>query len=102
MLWLYPISTLTSTEQIFARIENNANTSCFDTTSFNLNVFDTPVANTVQTYEVCDDLNDGVTSANGQTEVILTDFNNEVLNGQDADLFDITYHPSQEDADYYV
>ena len=27
------------------RIENNANTSCFDTTSFNLNVFDTPVGN---------------------------------------------------------
>ena len=69
----------------------------FDTTSFNLNVFDTP-GNTVQTYEVCDDLNDG-DDANGQTEVILTDFNNEVLNGQDANLFDITYHLSQEDAD---
>ena len=56
------------------------------------------MANTVQTYEVCDDLNDG-DDANGQTEIILTDFNNEVLNGQDADLFDITYHLSQEDAD---
>ena len=56
------------------------------------------MVNTVQTYEVCDDLNDG-DDANGQTEVILTDFNNEVLNGQDADLFDITYHLSQEDAD---
>jgi len=93
-----PYFNTNTTEQIFVRIENNANTSCFDTTSFNLNVFDTPVANTVQTYEVCDDLNDG-DDANGQTEVILTDFNNEVLNGQDADLFDITYHLSQEDAD---
>jgi gliding motility-associated-like protein len=93
-----PYSNTNTTEQIFVRIENNANTSCFDTTSFNLNVFDTPVANSVQTYEVCDDLNDG-DDANGQTEVILTDFNNEVLNGQDADLFDITYHLSQEDAD---
>ena len=53
---------------------------------------------TVQTYEVRDDLNDA-DDANGQTEVILTDFNNEVLKGQDADLFDITYHLSQEDAD---
>ena len=93
-----PYFNTNTTEQIFVRIENNANTSCFDTTSFNLNIFDTPVANTVQTYEVCDDLNDG-DDANGQTEIILTDFNNEVLNGQDADLFNITYHLSQEDAD---
>jgi hypothetical protein len=66
-----PYFNTNTTEQIFVRIENNANTSCFDTTSFNLNVFDTPVGNTVQTYEVCDDLNDG-DDANGQTEVILT------------------------------
>ena len=56
------------------------------------------MANAVQTYEICDDLSDG-DDANGQTEILLTDFNNEVLNGQDADLFDITYHLSQEDAD---
>ena len=40
-----PYFNTNTTEQIFVRIENNANTSCFDTTSFNLNVFDTPVAN---------------------------------------------------------
>ena len=89
-----PYFNTNTTEQIFVRIENNANTSCFDTTSFNLNVFDTPVANTVQTYEVCDDLNDG-DDANGQTEIVLTDFNTEVLNGQDADLFNVSYHLSQ-------
>ena len=48
------------------------------------------MANTVQTYEVCDDLNDG-DDANGQTEIILTDFNNEVLNGQDADYTKSNY-----------
>ena len=68
---------------------------------FNLNIFDTPVAGTaVQTYEsLADDLNDG-DDANGQTEIILTDFNNEVPKWTRClTYFNITYHLSQEDAD---
>ena len=92
-----PYQNTNSTEEIFIRIENNNNSNCFDTTSFEINVFDSPVANTVQNYEVCDDLSDGE-STNGQTEIILSDFDAQVLNGQNADLFYVTYHLSQEEA----
>ena len=93
-----PYQNTATTEEIFIRIENNANTNCFDTTSFNLTVFDTPIANPVDTVEVCDTLDDG-DDANGQIELTLTDFNDTVLGTQDNTLFDISYHLSQDDAD---
>ena len=93
-----PYQNTAATEEIFIRIENNDNTNCFDTTSFNLTVFDTPLANTVDTVEVCDTLDDG-DDANGQIEITLTDFDATVLGTQDNSLFDISYHLSQDDAD---
>ncbi|MGC6524600.1 MAG: T9SS type B sorting domain-containing protein [Flavobacteriaceae bacterium] len=93
-----PYQNTAATEEIFIRIENNANTNCYDTTSFNLTVFDTPLANTVDTVEVCDTLDDG-DDANGQIELTLTDFDATVLGTQDNSLFDISYHLSQDDAD---
>jgi gliding motility-associated-like protein len=93
-----PYQNTAATEEIFIRIENNTNTNCFDTTSFNLTVFDTPLANTVDTVEVCDTLDDG-DDANGQIEITLTDFDATVLGTQDNSLFDISYHLSQDDAD---
>ena len=93
-----PYQNTAATEEIFIRIENNANNNCFDTTSFNLTVFDTPLANTVDTVEVCDTLDDG-DDANGQIEITLTDFDATVLGTQDNSLFDISYHLSQDDAD---
>ena len=93
-----PYQNTAANEEIFIRIENNTNTNCFDTTSFNLTVFDTPLANTVDTVEVCDTLDDG-DDANGQIEITLSDFDATVLGTQDNSLFDISYHLSQDDAD---
>lgn len=93
-----PYQNSASNEEIFIRIENNTNTNCFDTTSFNLTVFDTPLANTVDTVEVCDTLDDG-DDTNGQIELALTDFDAIILGTQDNTLFDISYHLSQDDAD---
>ena len=92
-----PYQNTVSTEAIFVRIENNANRNCFDTTTFNLTVFDTPIANSIATVEVCDDLNDG-DDTNGQKETILTDFDATILGSQDNSLFDITYHLTQAEA----
>ncbi len=93
-----PYQNTSPSEDIFIRIENNANTNCFDTTSFNLTVFDTPTANAVSTVEQCDNLDDG-DDANGQMDITLTDFDATVLGGQDPAVFDVTYHLTQADAD---
>ena len=93
-----PYQNTDSTEEIFIRIENNANANCFDTTSFTLNVFDTPIANIVGTVEECDDLDDG-DDANGQKEIDLTAFDSDVLDTQDATFFSVSYHLTQDDAD---
>ena len=44
---------------IYVRVENASDSSCYDTTSFQLQIFDTPVAPTVADWMVCDDNNDG-------------------------------------------
>jgi gliding motility-associated-like protein len=92
-----PYQNSISSETIFVRIENNINRTCFDTTSFNLTVFDTPIANSVATVQVCDDLNDG-NDANGQKATILTDFDATILGTQDISLYNITYHLTQAEA----
>lgn len=92
-----PYENTVRNEDIFIRIENNANTNCYDTTSFSLSVFDVPVANPISTVDLCDNINDG-DDANGQRDITLTDFDVIVLGSQDSNLYDVTYHLSQADA----
>ena len=93
-----PYQNTNPNENIFIRIQNNANTNCFDTTAFSLTVFDSPTANPVPTVELCDTLDDG-DDANGQLQITLTDFDTLVLDGQDETLFDVSYHLSLDDAE---
>ena len=77
-----PYFNTNTTEQIFVRIENNANTSHFDTTSFNLNIFDTPVGTTNIEYYKWDYNNPG-----DYTEVFdLSSLNSEIINGQNVTI----------------
>jgi len=92
-----PYQNTNTTEEIFIRIENNNNANCFDTTSFNLTVFDTPTANAVQTLEECDNLDDG-NNANGQREININNFEGAILGAQDNTLFSVSYHLTQDDA----
>jgi len=92
-----PYQNTNTTEEIFVRIENNNNANCFDTTSFNLTVFDTPTANAVQTLEECDNLDDG-NNANGQREININNFEGAILGAQDNTLFSVSYHLTQDDA----
>ncbi|MDT8347544.1 MAG: PKD domain-containing protein, partial [Flavobacteriaceae bacterium] len=79
---------------VFARIENNNNSDCFDTTSFTIEVFVQPVANAVNDFVVCDNPgNEGIAT------FVLTNADTEVLGGQNPADFNITYHSSQADAD---
>ncbi|MEM6721128.1 MAG: CUB protein, partial [Bacteroidota bacterium] len=93
----YTNQTAYGAETIFVRIENNDNTTCSDIISFDFDVFDQPTANTVIDYELCDDTVDG-DDTNGFATFDLSTIDTEVLAGQDAMQFNITYHENQADA----
>ncbi len=88
-----PYENTSNPQSIYARIENNKLTDCFDTTTFVIQVFDSPAANVVPDQEVCDDNNDDVWSFD------LLSFDATVLDTQDPTQFSLTYHESQADAD---
>jgi gliding motility-associated-like protein len=80
-------------ETVFARIENNDNRACASTTVFDIVVDELPIASAPQTFNFCDEQNDGVQN------IDLTQFNSQVLNGQTSSNFVVSYHASQNDAD---
>jgi gliding motility-associated-like protein len=84
----------TGTSVIFARIQTNANTSCFQTTPINLFVDELPIAGTPTDIIVCDD-----ESNDGEQDVDLAQFDAAILNGQSATSFIVSYHATQADAD---
>ncbi|HLV40473.1 T9SS type B sorting domain-containing protein [Xanthomarina sp.] len=85
-------------QEIFVRLDLTGSPSCFDMTSFFIEVFYTPTANPINNQEVCDDDVDGDFS-NGQTETLLHDFDTLVLGNQDETAYTITYHPTLLDAE---
>jgi len=85
-------------QEIFVRIHNIGNNNCYDTTSFFVEVFDTPLANMVNNIVECDDAADGV-NTNGQKDLDLTALMPTVLDTQDPADFTVTFHSSQADAD---
>ena len=85
------INTLTQ-ETVFVRIENVDNTDCFDTTSFDIEVFDTPVIAVDFEYYQCDYSNPG----DLEEEFDLTALNGSIANGQDVT---ITHYESELDAE---
>lgn len=91
-------NNLSNPQTIYARIENIGNANCFDTTSFQIEVFDTPIANHLNDIEVCDNDTDGDDS-NGQSDTDLLSLNPIILGTQNSADFAITYHNSQADAD---
>jgi len=93
-----PYQNISNPQEVFVRIHNDGFTDCFETTSFFIEVFDTPTVSSFVSFEVCDDILDG-DNKNGQTTVNLLEINTLVLGAQDPLLHNITYHSSQLDAD---
>ncbi|MGB5981468.1 MAG: T9SS type B sorting domain-containing protein [Nonlabens sp.] len=80
---------------IFARIESNTNRECAATTSFDIIVDETPVANAPTSrilLEICDELNDETQNIN------LDDYISEVLGSQDDATFDVSFHTTLSEA----
>ncbi|WP_350284665.1 T9SS type B sorting domain-containing protein [uncultured Croceitalea sp.] len=76
---------------IFVRAANTSDVSCYDTTSFQLNIFDTPVVPQVADWQVCDDDNDQLFSFD------LNEKNAEIQNG--LTNIELRYYESQQDAE---
>ncbi len=76
---------------IYVRVANTSDANCYDTTSFQLNIFDTPVLPEVSNWQVCDDDNDG------RYTFDLTEKANEILAGTTATS--VSFYESQADAD---
>ncbi|MBT8265835.1 MAG: T9SS type B sorting domain-containing protein [Bacteroidia bacterium] len=92
-----PYLTITNPQEIFVRIENVNSPDCFDTTSFMVDVFLTPIANSIGDIEVCDDASDG-DDMNGQVTTDLSALTPLVLGVQDPALYSVSYHSDPDDA----
>ncbi|WP_046756771.1 T9SS type B sorting domain-containing protein [Kordia jejudonensis] len=82
----------TNPQEIFARIENTVETDCYDTTSFNLIVFESPTTETIADINICDNLNDV------QELIDLSQFTDQVLGTQSDTLFEVFYYVDPTDA----
>ncbi|MCM4166092.1 hypothetical protein KCTC52924_03006 [Arenibacter antarcticus] len=78
---------------IYARVVNDLNTSCYDTSSFDLEVYNTPFpldTPNILPIQECDDTSVG-TDSDGYIIFDLTQRETEILNGQNASDFTVTY-----------
>ena len=78
-------------ETIYVRLANASNLDCYNTTSFQLLIFDTPVVPTVSDWYACDDNNDGLLSFD------LSQKTNEILSSFPSGT--VSFHETQNDAD---
>ncbi len=79
-------------QTIYFRVENNGNTTCSDTSSFTIQVFDASTASQPSDVIICD------TNETGRYQFNLSEKDSEVLNGQDGAIYEVSYHPSELDA----
>lgn len=86
-------NTAAYNQTIFARVSNNGNYECYDTVSFSLRIFDSPVVQNVADWQVCNNNNRGTYDFN------LNEKSTEILGDQPETRFRISYYLSQTDAD---
>ena len=85
-------------QTLYVRVQHHIATQCYTTGSFSVDVFDTPLINTLPDFAVCDDTASG-SDTDGLAVFDLTGQNSVVLGSQNTAQFTITYHLSQADAD---
>ncbi|MDA9289870.1 hypothetical protein N9P84_03120, partial [Polaribacter sp.] len=90
----YTNTTAFSVESIFARIQNNTNTSCFNIIEFTIDVIDEPVANTPTNIEICDTNRDGFYAFDFDTDIT-----QQVLGTQSDTDYEVLYFTSLADAE---
>ena len=84
-----------SSQIIYARIHNReAPEACFDITSFNLSIFQTPQPSQPSDIIVCDDLQNGGDTDGFFNDFLLSSKDDEILGNLDTSQFSISYHTS--------
>ena len=87
-------------EPIYVRVENVGDSNCYNASTvalFNLVVTPRAIANTPIDMVVCDDpSNDGIATFDLSTQ------DSAILSAQDPNIYEVTYHTSQDDADTNV
>ena len=79
-------------QTLIAEVSNNANTTCKSTTTFNINVFDSPKPSvTIPKLTTCDNTSVG-TDVDGRAIFDLTQRATTILNGQSATQFMLSYY----------
>ena len=91
----FPYTNITNPQTIHVRVDNNDNTDCFDITTFELIVYDTPQIVQLNNIEFCDNEGDLM---DGFATIELGDLIPSIRGLQDETLTEITFHPSQQDA----
>ncbi|WP_179352644.1 T9SS type B sorting domain-containing protein [Winogradskyella vidalii] len=93
---MFPYTNISNPQTIFVRVDNNENTNCYATNSFNLEVFSQPEITVLNTIEFCDNvgnLMDGIATIN------LEDLIPTIRGQQNENETSISFHSSQDDAD---
>ncbi len=80
-------------QNIFVRVENAIDNTCFDTGSFQIILGPNPVANTISDFQICDDAGN-----NGRAIFDLSTRDIELLGTQDPAIFEVSYYLSITDA----
>ncbi|WP_296378672.1 choice-of-anchor L domain-containing protein [Winogradskyella sp.] len=86
-------NTTANMQDIFARVQNNSNIDCYDTSTVTLQVDEIAIANTVPPQFICDDDNDGF------WDFDLVALESFVLGTQSTTQYDVTFYDSQVNAD---
>ncbi|MDH7446993.1 T9SS type B sorting domain-containing protein [Aquimarina sp. 2201CG14-23] len=90
-------TTENNPQTIAARIENVGNINCYDTTSFQIEIFNTPTAFTTNSIVECDNADDG-DDTNGMITYDLSMATADIYNGQNIADYTVSYHPTLIDA----
>ncbi|WP_299123973.1 T9SS type B sorting domain-containing protein [uncultured Winogradskyella sp.] len=91
---VFPYDNFSNPQTIYVRVDNNENTNCFDVTSFELEVFNTPQVIQANTIEFCD--NEG-NVMDGIATVDLSELIPNIVNQQQNVA--VSFHTTQENAD---
>ena len=83
-------------QTIYARIENTGNRNCFDLSTFDVFVYNTPTFSVTNPFSICE--NDS-NPMDGFTSINLLGFNDDILDTQSASQFSVSYHTLQQDAE---
>ena len=85
-------TNITTPQTIYVRVTDDI-TGCFTIVDFDLVVSPSPLVSSITDFIVCEDNSTGIYNFNLDSKT------SEVLNGQDPNIFLVTYHETQADAD---